>query len=628
MITSRLLRILVVGVLAVAANPPTARSQTIAYPPVLYRLTSDSAVTFTPTNPGSEPISSPLHGACRFTRQISPLDWEMFEVSDISFQAGGMATGQLRITGQGTYRQGGRGPFVRRLQLKVSANGVPVTLDSGEVPPGDWPLLEIDAKGASPDGQGTYALHIMAVPELKRWHYRLIDGSTFLDDCAVCDRIPIYWPMRGGFDLVLIDENPLFSRYHLFNVRLQAGSPGAAQYELEGEGDYRQGGEVALMQDMLLKLRVQSVQQTRSVTFTNRSGPLRRRWPMLSAGLDETDGTEFSTHRIEVRAAPFHEIWFSTTHGLTPGTEPQPQKPLTPGDVLADTGRLVRSNSDLIRFLGLEPGTAGVGIDAFDIVPGGEVLFSVNQKVFSESLGPISAGDLLSDRGHIAEPNAALMKLFGLMPPTPDMGLDALQVKDDGEVLFSITDRGFSEWLGVSIGPGDVLSNSGQVWRSASDLLAAFHPKTDWSECGLDALFVWPNGEVWFSLENGLEDAVLGTIGDGDLISDQGYVVARNTELLGPFLPLEELANFGLDGLYVVTDLASPPLVSRLRGEPVGVGKQFFALQWDASGRVYQVERTPDLGMPFTPIAPPQVEHVFIDTAPFVPTGFYRVRQW
>src|SRR6185312_15673362 len=68
---------------------------------------------------------------------------------------------------------------------------------------------------------------------------------------------------------------------------------------------------------------------------------------------------------------------------------------------------------------------------------------------------------------------------------------------------------------------------------------------------GLDALIVRPAGEFWFSTTTGFIDQRLGSISDGDLLSTFGYVVARNSELLSAFAPIEDVNNFGLDAACV-----------------------------------------------------------------------------
>jgi hypothetical protein len=133
-----------------------------------------------------------------------------------------------------------------------------------------------------------------------------------------------------------------------------------------------------------------------------------------------------------------------------------------------------------------------------------------------------------------------------------DYGLDAVTLGPEGLLLFSTQDSFFSESLGMAIGHGDLLCEAGRVFKTNAELMARFRPIEPVPKMfGLDAVHVWPHGEVWFSTEVEFADQHLGSIGHGDLLSDTGRVVARNLELLGPFRPVEDLADFGLDGLHV-----------------------------------------------------------------------------
>ena len=76
--------------------------------------------------------------------------------------------------------------------------------------------------------------------------YILLEGSYLVDDCPVCGRPTILQPMRGTFELVLQEENPLFTRYLVRNVSFQAGSSNGWLYKVKGDGSYQIGGEVAL----------------------------------------------------------------------------------------------------------------------------------------------------------------------------------------------------------------------------------------------------------------------------------------------------------------------------------------------------------------------------------------------
>jgi hypothetical protein len=204
---------------------------------------------------------------------------------------------------------------------------------------------------------------------------------------------------------------------------------------------------------------------------------------------------------------------------------------------------------------------------------------------------------------------------FGNTMPEFDHGLDALAVKNDGEVIFSV-DRGFfSNALGTNVDSGDLISNRGQIIARNSALLAAFNvPINTGTNYGLDAVHVWPHGEIWFSTESGFESAVAGSIQAGDLLSDQGFVVYRNLELLCAFAPIEDLADFGLDGLFVVSDAtvpAEPPRLTRFETNKAGD----VLLAWTGGGRVFQVQRAENVDAPFANISQIQPDTSFRDPA-------------
>src|SRR5207249_12000805 len=147
------------------------------------------------------------------------------------------------------------------------------------------------------------------------------------------------------------------------------------------------------------------------------------------------------------------------------------------------------------------------GIDALDIAPGGEILFSLNVDVFSETLGPIRHGDLLSDRGAIVRRNRDLMAAFAPAETNADFGLDAAQVMTNGEIYFSTTTNVVAPQIGTLF-RGDILSDKGSLIRSNQQLLSRFSlpPELVFHDYGLDAIYVWPGGEIWFSTEEGFND--------------------------------------------------------------------------------------------------------------------------
>lgn len=459
--------------------------------------------------------------------------------------------------------------------------------------------------------------------------YTLLPDSTLVDDCPPCARPTILEPLRGGFDLRLDFENPLFTYYTLENFHLMAGAAGRT-YKITGKGRYRIGGEVALVQDVFLEVWIDDGTSNRLCYLTNATPGLRRLWPMLNVSVVQTNGTFTQVYHLDLAAAPMRELWFSTTAGMTPGVPVPFARHLSGGDLLSNQGRLVKSNRDLTQRLGLmpSPDPPDLGLDAVEVLPGGELVFSIEDDVFSETLGPLHHGDLLSARGRIVQRNQQLTAAFMQMPPAPDAGLDAVQVMADGEVYFSIEKPFFSERLGRQIRAGDLLSSRGTVLKSNEQLLAGFQPADAKRDYGLDAVHVWPSGEVWFSVETGFYGPHFEPYLPGDLLSDQGYVVARNLDLVGPFQPLEDLADFGLDALFIVSDLtaiSTPPRFTSIQRTATVAPVH---LEWKGDGRVFQVERARDVAGPYESASEIIPDLFFDDTRVSAPVSFYRLQQW
>ena len=450
--------------------------------------------------------------------------------------------------------------------------------------------------------------------------YTLLDGSSIVDDCLICGRPAILQQLRGTFELALLEENPLFSRYRLTNIVWHAGSGAPFSYDIMGSGEYRFGGEVALVQNMTLEVQVNGQKRI----FTNDSPSIDRRFPLIDVSLTQTQLNLFQFYTLRLVAAPVREIWFSTTGGFTSASN---NVHGGPGDLLSASGRFVKTYASLVAALGLPTGETSLGIDAVEIGPGGEVFFSFDQNQTSPVLGLILQGDLVSNRGRMVHRNQALISEFGVMPPVPDLGLDAVHVKDDGEVLFSIRTGMFSERLGMKLERGDLLSNRGAIVARNALLLARFHPTTS-KDFGLDALYVWPNGEVWFSTEEGFQDQEFGPVGAGDLLSDQGLIVFRNLELMSAFAPIEDVSSFGLDALFIVTDVTPPAPPPRFTG--ISRGTRSTSLHWQGAGKVFQVFKSTQVNSPFTPVSVLLPDQTFgdVDSGGQAGAGFYWLRQW
>lgn len=462
-----------------------------------------------------------------------------------------------------------------------------------------------------------------AAPNLP-WAYQLLNGSSLTDDCPICGRPTIQVPLRGTFKLRLLEQKPIFSRYSMEDIQFTARG---GDYRVTGSGTFQIGGEVALRQEMFLQVEVNNGFTSNLCYFTNTTATVDRFWPMIDSTLDQTNGTLTQVYSMRLAAAPLREIWLSTARSLAPTSGPPIV--IVGGDLLANTGRIVKYNADFYTPVGAMPPVPDVGLDAIDILPGGEIAFSIETNVSSQTHGTLYHGDLLSTRGRVLRRYYELIAPFGIMPVVPDLGLDAVHVLDTGEILFSTETNAFSERLGVQLHRGDLLSSSGTVVRTHQQMLARFNPLNPTKDYGLDALYLWNSGEIWFSVEESFDDSVFGPIHPGDLLSDQGYVVFRNLELLSAFAPLLDQSDFGLDALFIVTDAIPAAAASRLALQ-VRPATRTAGLTWQGEGRVFQVERAATVNGPFQAFSPIIPDLFFDDVGALTnrAQSYYRLRQW
>jgi hypothetical protein len=457
--------------------------------------------------------------------------------------------------------------------------------------------------------------------------YTLLDGSYFVDDCLICDRPTILQPLRGTFDLVLIQDTAPYYKYAVRDVQFTTVPGWMGEESLTGDGTYVRFEEFARIQDMNLALQVKDASTNRPAFFTNETVVALAPFPLIQVSLRQTNGTLLQTFSLNLIAAPLREIWFSTRKALTSTNRPGPALLICPGDLLSNRGRVVKRNINLVERLGIMPSVPDLGLDAVQVTRGGEILFSMPADVWSETLGQIHHGDLLSNRGVIVKRNQDLLAAFGPPKVYPDAGLDAVQVMPDGEILFSIQSNVVVN-PGLTLGRGDILSDRGKVFQTNQELLANFHPAVTNHDYGLDALQILPSGEIWFSVEEDFTDTVLGMIRAGELLSSLGHRVFSNVELVAAFAPADPSLDYGLDALFVITDTrppAPPPRIlkfQRLAGS--------LSIEWEGEGDVFQLEHAASSFGPWFPCSP------IIPGLTFEPAsdltagaaGFYRLRQW
>ena len=466
------------------------------------------------------------------------------------------------------------------------------------------------------------------------WSYVLVDGSQLVDDCPICDRVPIVKPMRGTFQLRLSEQGPLFVTYALENIVFTAGDTNDLNYKVVGKGTYRIGGEVAVLQDLFLEVSVDNGFTNQPCRFTNAISPVARLWPMLQVGVDQTNGTLVHQFHLDIMAAPLREIWFSPQRDFKAGIWNMPTNLVSAGDLISSAGRVVSANQALTRNLGFMPGVpAELGLKDVDVLAGGEIAFSIETAMWSETLqAQILPGDLLSDQGRVLRSNQEMIAAFAPQPPLPaDVGLDAVQVMDNGDVSFSVQTNFFSEKLGCTVQHGDLLSAKGAILKNNANLIGRFNPANPAKDYGLKGIYIWPSGEIWFSTQQGFYNSYSNYYSPGDLLSDQGYVVYRNWELLSAFQPSGSVADLGLDALFIVTDVASLGPAATL-GLPQLTNHPPDSLVFARNGgsRVFQLERATNATGPYIPISLITTDALLLDAGALTnqAQALYRLHQW
>ncbi|MGD8451228.1 MAG: hypothetical protein PVJ57_05365 [Phycisphaerae bacterium] len=376
---------------------------------------------------------------------------------------------------------------------------------------------------------------VLAAPALGQGstRYRLLEGTAlvFGEDPM------IELPLHGTFDLVTTSGSDSY------DVRNFRGFDDSGNEAVTGEGTYVQNDA---FQQMILGAVVNGDVHH----LDSGPQPYYTTLPMIEIILHE----EPVPMRLIVVAVPATPAWFSTETGFhTPaGTA------ISDGDILTTYGSVLWTNAELTQNLGIEPVVPDVGLDAMHPMAvwgplWWEGWFSMEIDQYSETLGPLQHGDFLSEGGFIVARNQDLTQSFEPLEPG-DLGLDAITWEWSSNCKWFSTEVDFhSEAVGALVGHGDVLcATDGAIVYTNQELLARIQPLVPDHDYGLDALYRWPSGHVWFSTEESFHSLTHGWISDGDLLSMDGFIIYRNLDLVRRFEPVEDLDNFGLDALHVV----------------------------------------------------------------------------
>ncbi len=402
--------------------------------------------------------------------------------------------------------------------------------------------------------------------------YELQEGSsiTFVrltDDNGDAETITV--ALEGTFCRRPSDAGIIFGVSQFRARGVNINTPVAVR----GDGWYRPLRCNSRPERMVLDVEIRGFPQPDDVPIRLDSGDVwwsQSRFPTIIIDLYQVVSQTNWYYTMHLVATPKRFIDFSTQDSFAAADPGGAERLISDGHLLRSYGRIVRTNNQLMRNFGIMPPTPDVGLDGVTLCPWVSAnccdipepdnacrvhLFSIEETVWSESLGTwLKHGDLLCECGWILRTNHDLIRNFGPAASTADVGLDAVDLHRNSEVWFS-TEVGFwaidEEGNRYWVRSDDLLSERGYVVRSIWDLLRRFDiagpvPASP----GLDAVVVRPNGEIYFSLETGLFTHGYGFLSPGDLLSDQGYVVARNYELIRPFYPTST-EDAGLDAVLL-----------------------------------------------------------------------------
>src|SRR2546427_4827514 len=186
----------------------------------------------------------------------------------------------------------------------------------------------------------------------------------------------------------------------------------------------------------------------------------------------------------------------------------------------------------------------------------------------------------------------------------------------NGEILFSIQSNKVLN-SGQTLSRGDILSEHGKVFMTQQQLLSNFLPAVTNHDFGLDAFYVFPSGEIWFSVVESFTDKRLGPIRAGDLLSSFGYRAFQNQDLLAAFGIADPTQDYGLDALFVTTDTQAPKPPPRF--VQYRRSGEFLHLDWEGEGSVFQLEQSSSIFGPWIPcgsIVPDLSADTRCETAP------------
>ncbi len=208
-------------------------------------------------------MEQPVIGMMKFRYTGDEQGIQTYAVEDVNWKTQFLDPAR-RITGAGKFRIGSPGVLTllqQRMELDLRVGDDPVQhFDSGWVPVqgNDGVRITVSINGMF-CWDRAIDIDARPVPAAEVLPYTLAPGSTYQYGCfGPCDcYIDDLRPLIGDFALVPLYDNSLFREFAVVNVHWQAPRPDVVNtVPIFGFGFYRNGGEVAVMHETDLLLRL------------------------------------------------------------------------------------------------------------------------------------------------------------------------------------------------------------------------------------------------------------------------------------------------------------------------------------------------------------------------------------
>lgn len=246
------------------------------------------------------PVVRDLEGTFLFSIPEDPS--APYELSEVDLRS---PEGDYTVSGSGLYRIRFDATTVQEATLDVAVNGVAGVVLSGGPVEVEAPFPAIDITFTEPgdrDPLHLYTVRLRAAQKVTGVRYELEEGSVFIDDCPICGRLTIPVPITGTFLLGEIDgaPNPI-ATYRVDGLDFRGGS-GELEYHVRGAGFYRQGGEVALLQEMQLEIQVNDAP---AVRLASEDPAVLAEFPRLDIELEHQDPQDpLHVYSLHILARP------------------------------------------------------------------------------------------------------------------------------------------------------------------------------------------------------------------------------------------------------------------------------------------------------------------------------------